>query len=361
MADRKIRFLMIGYGWRADFFYRIAKELPERFEICAAVLRTAKRAAEVGEQRGVFATDSLALGLAQKPDFAVLCVPRSVVGDYLKRLVEADVAVLCETPPGQSVEELNELWEIAGKGNGRIQVAEQYFMQPLYAALLQMVNSGIIGEVSTISLSALHGYHAVSIFRKILGTGFSPCKITGKRFSYPVTATDSRQGIDTSGKIRQMNRDVVTFEFEQGKTAFFDFSGEQYHSLIRTRRLNIQGVRGEINDMTVRWLDERNEAYCAELYRIDDGRYNNNGWSHRGIQFNGGFVYRNPFYGARLNDDEIAVASCLKGMSEYVSAGKAFYPLQEALWDTYLALLMEEAVSTGETVAAKKQGFAGGV
>ncbi len=39
----KAKFIVIGYGWRADFFYRIAKMLPERFEICAGVLRTKER------------------------------------------------------------------------------------------------------------------------------------------------------------------------------------------------------------------------------------------------------------------------------------------------------------------------------
>ena len=33
-------YMIIGYGWRADFYYRIAKLLPERFSVCAGVLRT---------------------------------------------------------------------------------------------------------------------------------------------------------------------------------------------------------------------------------------------------------------------------------------------------------------------------------
>ena len=36
--------MIIGYGWRADFYYRIAKLLPERFSVCAGVLRTETRA-----------------------------------------------------------------------------------------------------------------------------------------------------------------------------------------------------------------------------------------------------------------------------------------------------------------------------
>ena len=47
----KTRFIIIGFGWRADFFYRIAKMMPERFEISAGVLRTKQRAEEVARKR----------------------------------------------------------------------------------------------------------------------------------------------------------------------------------------------------------------------------------------------------------------------------------------------------------------------
>ena len=55
----KAKFIVIGYGWRADFFYRIAKMLPERFEICAGVLRTKERAQQVAQEEGIFATNDL--------------------------------------------------------------------------------------------------------------------------------------------------------------------------------------------------------------------------------------------------------------------------------------------------------------
>lgn len=352
-----VRFIVIGYGWRADFFYRIAKELPEQFEICGAVLRTPERAAQVQAERGVFATSSLEEALATKPDFAVLCVPRAIVKDYLIKLMKADMPVLCETPPGSNVQELNELWQAKEKYQGKIQVVEQYFLQPLYASLLNIIGSGVIGEVSNVSLSALHGYHAVSMFRKLLGTGFEGCSISGRRFSFPVTASGSRGGADTSGNIKTADRDLAVFEFDSGKAALMDFSGEQYHSLIRTRRLNIQGLRGEINDMEVRYLNQKNEARLSSLQRLDEGLYNNSGWYHRGMIFKETMVYENPFPGARLNDDEIAVADCLKHMGDYVRTGEDFYPLQEALYDTYLAFLMEEAIQTGETLRTVPQRF----
>lgn len=147
---KKARFILIGYGWRADFFYRIANALPEQFEICAGVLRTKERARQVSEERQVFATDDLNEALAKKPDFAVLCVPRAIVKDYLLRLMDTGIPVLCETPPGQNEEELRELWAETEKRKGRIQVAEQYFLQPYYAGALEIVRAGYLGDISSV-------------------------------------------------------------------------------------------------------------------------------------------------------------------------------------------------------------------
>lgn len=64
----KANYMVIGYGWRADFYYRIAKLLPEQFSICAGVLRTEARAKEVASKEHIFTTVDLDEALSQKPD-----------------------------------------------------------------------------------------------------------------------------------------------------------------------------------------------------------------------------------------------------------------------------------------------------
>ena len=354
----KVRYMIIGYGWRADFYYRIAKLLPEQFTVCAGVLRTEERAGQVAEQENVFATADIEEALAVNPDFAVLCVPRSIVKDYLVQLMEKGIPVLCETPPGKDTEELKELWKMVQIHNGRVQVVEQYFLQPYYAGMLKMIEEGYLGKISSVMLSALHGYHAVSMFRKILGIGYENCRIQGQKFWSEVTATNGRDGFDESGTVIREDRDWASMQFENGKVALLDFEGEQYFSLIRTRRWNIRGVRGEINDMTVRFLNERNQPVEQTINRVDVGRNNNSEWSHKGMMFLDKQIYRNPFYPARMNDDEIAVASCLAAMKEYVETGKEFYPLREALQDTYLSFAMEQAIESGEAVQTQTQPWA---
>ena len=350
-------YMIIGYGWRADFYYRIARLLPEQFSICAGVFQTKARALEGALKEGIFATADLDQALERKPDFAVLCVPRDFAKDYLVKLMKKGIPVLCETPPGKNVEELKELWEMSQKYNGRVQVVEQYFLQPYYAGILDIIKQGYLGSVSSIMLSALHGYHAVSIFRKVLGLEYENCTIQGKKFWSEVTATNGRNGFDESGTVIKEDRDWAFMQFDNGKTAFMDFEGEQYFSQIRTRRWNIRGVRGEINDNTVRFLNASNQPVEQPMQRIDVGINNNSEWSHKGIMFLDKQVYQNPYYPARMNDDEIAVASCLSHMKTYVETGTEFYSLREALQDTYLSFMLEQAIETGETVKTETQSW----
>ena len=67
-------------------------------------------------------------------------------------------------------------------------------------------------------------------------------------------------------------------------------------------------------------------------------------------------VYRSPFADythARINDDEIAIATLLLGMKEFVDTGKDIYSLADGLQDTYLWFLMDEAIRTSRTVATE--------
>ena len=312
-----MKFIMIGCGWRAQYFLRAAEILSDRLEVSAIVMHSEKRAQEIQQETGILTTTDLETALDTKPEFALLCVPRSVMKEWILRLCKLQIPVLCETPPGQDIEELNNLWKEVQILHGKVQVTEQYFLQPYYAAVQNVIDSGILGEISNVSMSAIHGYHAISIFRKFLGIGI-----------------------------------------ENGKAAFYDFDDEQYFSPIRSRSWVIQGARGEVRGDQICYMDHQNRPVSEQMRREDDGVYNIDGWSHRYISFRGERIYENPFQGARINDDEIAVTDLLAHMKQYVETGKEFYPLREGLQDAYLSFLMDEAVkNTGKEIISTSQSW----
>ena len=58
-----------------------------------------------------------------------------------------------------------------------------------------------------------------------------------------------------------------------------------------------------------------------------------------------------------MNDDEIAVADFLLHMKNYVETGTEFYSLREALQDTYLSFMLEQAIETGDTIKTETQSW----
>lgn len=342
----RIKYALIGSGWRAEFNIRIAKMIPERFELTAVLVRDPVKGEAFAEKFQVKVVNTLDELMADEPAFVVLSIKRGTVTDYLLRLFERDIPVLAETPPGEDMESLRRLWAAYEKYQPKVQVAEQYFVQPLYAAWYKAIEDGMIGRVENISLSALHGYHGISMIRRMLGTGFQNCTMYGKRYHFEVTETYGREGMSFDGEKFVCPRDRVTLEFENGTVAYFDFSDPaQYHSFIRTRQLNIQGVRGEIDDLTIRYLTRDNVPVTQTLNRIDLGVYGNQEWSHYALMLGERFLYKTPFVNARLNDDEIAVADLLARMADYVAGGEEVYPLRDALQDMYLCLEMEKAMA----------------
>lgn len=342
----RIKYALIGSGWRAEFYIRIAKMIPEQFCLTAVLVRDPVKGAAFAERFQVKVVNTLDELMADEPAFVVLSIKRGTVTEYLLNLFESKIPVLAETPPGEDMESLRRLWSACERYQPKVQVAEQYFVQPLYAAWYKAIEEGMIGRVENISISALHGYHGVSMIRRMLGVGFRNCTMYGKRYYFEVTETYGREGMCFDGDKFICPRDRVTMEFENGTVAYFDFSDPaQYHSFIRTRRLNIQGERGEIDDLTIRYLTKDNVPVTQTLNRIDLGVYGNQEWSHYGLMLGEKFLYRTPFVNARLNDDEIAVATLLLRMSEYVSGGTGIYSLRDALQDMYLCLEMEKAMA----------------
>lgn len=354
----KCKILLVGCGWRSQIYRRAVANCPDDLEFCGILMHSEKRAKEVEQQTGICTTSSFETALEWKPDYVILCVPKPVMKDWIIRFMEAGIPILCETSPGNNVAELNEVWNESVRLNGKVQVAEQYFLQPYYHAVQEIIDSGLLGDVLSVNMSAIHGYHAMSIFRKFLGIEFENCTITGNRYHFPVTKTRDRAGWHETGEIVMPIRDRADMVFENGKVAFFDFDDDQYFSPIRSRRWNVQGIRGEIQNDTVCYMNKNNRPVTEKMHREDDGVNNIDGWSHMYISFKGERIYENPFPGLRINDDEIAVTSLLLGMKKYVKTGEDIYSLRDGLQDAYLDFMREEAVTTGKIITTTTQSWA---
>lgn len=357
MAER-IPFSIIGGGWRAEFFLRVARARPDLFEALGVVTRNAERAQSLTERFGVAAYGSASELLAStQPLFVITSVPRQENPGLIREVVDAGLPVLSETPPAGTIEELRDLAALTAAG-ARIQVAEQYVFQPHHAARLAFARGGKLGRVSQAQVSACHGYHAVSLMRRLLGIGFEDARISGRSFTSSIVRGPGRNGPPPTEEIVDSGQVLITFDFGD-RLGVMDFSGDQYFSPIRAQRLLVRGERGEIVDFQARWLKDHTTPVQLTFHRHEAGPNGNlEGNYLKGIQAGEDWLYHNPMAPAALTDDEIAIGQVLLKMGEYARGGKPFYSLAEACQDTYLDLKSQEAVESGREVETSRQPWA---
>lgn len=352
-----IRFGIVGVGWRTEFYLRIAQACPDRFSVVGIVGRTPEKAQEVAARFGVPLFSSVEDLARTNPLFVVTSVPWDVNFHLLKQLASLGIPALSETPPARGIDEMSELCELVKRG-AKIQVAEQYFLQPHHAARLAFVRSGKIGRVSQAQVSACHGYHGMSLIRRFLGIGFENAEITATSFTSPIIEGPHRAGPPAQEKVVEAVQTLAWLNFGD-RLGVFDFTSRQYFASIRDPRILIRGDRGEILHDTASYLQDFRTPIRVAFTRNVAGEHGNlEGHYLRGIQAGESWVYRNPVAPARLFDDEIAIADCLLKMAEHVATGQDFYPLAEACQDRYLDLAVEEAVREKRTVRTETQSWA---
>jgi hypothetical protein len=123
----------------------------------------------------------------------------------------------------------------------------------------------------------------------------------------------------------------------------------------------IRGSAGEIStDEVVRLTGPRTIVRTPLVRRQTGYDLDLDGFDTDHISLGDMILYRNPFPGLRLNDEEIAISSMLIAMAAWCRAdGPAPYPLAEGCQDHLLALAIDESAATGAPVTTARAPWAG--
>ena len=315
-----IKYGIVGAGWRSAFYLRIAELLPKEFSVSGIYIRNSEKQKEFADKYNVRICSSLEELLKTDFDFIVSCVNKDNISETIKTLTAKNIPVLTETPVTD------------GTPTGRVQVAEQFHFMPRNQAYKRIIESGILGEVHSVRLSCCHDYHAASLIRFFLDTGFEIPEINTISLIDPVTRYNSRAGYLKSPAVIKAEEKIKIFKFKD-KTALYDFSFEQYFSDIRSSQITIRGTNGEIVNNTCSYLKDgvpHRFEICRNAYGTEESL---DGMCLFNITGNGEVLYTNPFPYSRLSDEEIAIATCLKKMKKYLKVGEEFYPLKHAAID----------------------------
>jgi hypothetical protein len=311
--DNPIVFHILGgSGFRAQAYLQIARELPDRFRVGGMVVRNEEKRASMKRawQIPVYGDLDSLLRSQGPPDFVVVSVSKSASAGYLHDLAQRGIPALAETPPAPDVNGLLWLHEELTRKGARIQVAEQYPLQPMHAARQEIIRSGALGNVNQATVSFSQTYHAASLLRRMLGIGFEPATIRGMRFESPWLAGPDRGGPPTEEKLITSQRDLAWLDFG-GKLGIYDFTYNQHRSWIRSNHISVRGERGELFDHRLDVMSDYATPLHLEVKRIQKGEEGN---------MEGHFL--------------------------------------DASQDHYLGLMIEEAIRTGDVVQTVRQPWA---
>ncbi|MEU8077973.1 Gfo/Idh/MocA family oxidoreductase [Catellatospora citrea] len=351
MTHNPIRYAVVGRGWRAQFFFKLAELMPERFTVTGVMTRSVEAAAEVAGRWRLPVTQDLGelLGTGD-PEYVITSVPWGVNPGLVETLVERGLPVLSETPPAPDLDGLRRLWAQVGKAE-RVQVAEQYLLLPDHAARLAVLRSGAIGEPTSAQVSSTHGYHAVSMLRGMLDVGMGPASVHARTFTAPLADPMSPAGWRDDATPKPAVNTLATIDFG-GRSGLYDFTDNQWWNQLRTRRIVVRGSLGELVDDRVVRLQGTRTIVESELRRRQTGRdLNLEGFDLDHISFDGAVVYTNPYAGVRLSDEEIAIATILEATGRWARGeAEAPYPLAQACQDHLISLAIDESARTGQTV-----------
>lgn len=359
---RPVPYGIVGHGWRADFYLRLARQVPDRFQCVGAVTRRAEVGAELRRRWDIPTYRTVqSLIAAQRPEVVVTCVPRDVNPDVLNSLVELDTAVLSETPPAADMDALRMLWKSIGDAD-LVQVAEQHPYLPHICALRELVHRGLLGEVTSTQISWTHDYHATALLRCLLGLGAEPTRVTAVEKAAPLLAGPDRSGWPALPQVEELMHTLALLSTAD-RTGVYDFTDGQWFNPLRRRHVIVRASRGEVVDDQVTWSGPDGRPLHSPIVRRQSGIDGNlEGWDLETLSWAGEVLYRNPYPGARMSDEEIAIATCLEGTARWRRGdGPPPYPLAHGCQDHALSLCIHAAAAQGSTLTTDIEPWAAAV
>jgi predicted dehydrogenase len=340
-------FVVVGSGWRAEMFWRLAAGLDD-VDCLGAVVRTPRS----------LPVPTFAALDEVRPDFVVTAVPWPVNPGVIRDAVGRGLPVLAETPPAPDLPGLRALWDEVG-ARDLVQVAEQYLLVPAHAARLAAVRAGTIGTPTQVQVSSTHQYHAVSMIRGVLGVGRGPVTVRASRTTAPLVDPLVRDAWSDDDTAKPATTVIATLDFGGERSGLYDFTDNQWHNQLRFRRLLVRGTHGELrDDEVVRLLEPRTVVRTPLVRRQTGYDLDLDGFETDHITLGDRVLFRNPFIGRRYNDEEIAMSTLLRQMAAWVrGTGPAPYPLAEGIHDHQVALAIEESADTDRPVTTTTEAW----
>ena len=343
---------IVGAGRRIQGVYGpILNTLSSEYTVVGLTTRSSERGQEAARMlKTSYFADLDALCQAH-PDILLVSVSYAANDEVAQQAVQTGLPCLLETPAATQSKTIEGLMATAAGQRSLVEVAEQYPMRPMERLKQQLIASGVFGTVYAASNDFMgHDYHGFALLRSYLGWPSKPTAIWGWRKTHPVAS----HYFSPSAKWREDPDEEwwrAMIEFEGQRFAQFDFTSLSYGSPLRWERsTRFYGQKGMARGDELTLMNEHGTK-CRPI-RIER-RIHNVG----GMEVLDALVahaerplaeWQNPFHQFYLDDEAIAVASCLRSLSQALSHGVPLeYGLAQARVDQVLTEGMRRSAANG--------------
>lgn len=350
-----VKLAVVGSGWRSEFHLRMAQAAPHALQVVAVVAERQAEAERIALRWGVPAVRTITEAMAYGPEVVVAAVSWPAMPGVVRELVAAGAKVMAETPPAPDLAGLRALWSDVGT-SGAVQVGEQYVLMPGHASRLAVTRAGVIGTPTSVEIASTHLYHAVSLVRAFLDVGMDDVVVNARSFVAPLADPLRFEGWLQDPEPEPRTTTIATLDFGDGRMGLYNFVENQWWNPLLARRIVVRGSLGEMVDDAVTRLTAEGAVTSPIVYRRTGVDMNLEGNEVVHASFDGRVVYRNPWVGTRLSEDDIAVASHLAAVGAWArDEAPGPYSLAEACQDHAVGLAIEESARTGDDVRVTKE------
>ncbi len=350
MTDR-VRFAIVGTGQRSDYLYApLLQKLRDEVELVGVWGRSEDKVRALGEKFNVpWFTNLEQLRDQVRPTAVVVNVAYASNGEVGRKVVELCLHALLETPIAHSLADADAIIASARARGLKIEVAEQYYRRPTERIKLELIRAGLFGRVNVAYNDFMgHGYHGISLIRSYIGFGVPVTSVSGTLARY--STSPHYAWINKSSGPREEEWQHAVMHFSDGRLGFFNWCGIAYDSPLRWLR-------------STKFFAEKGMAVGDELTLLTpDGKDPLPVRIERRIHNVGGMetldalvartdpevVWRNPFRGYDMSDEEIAVTDCIMSLVQAIRENREpEYGAEQARLDQEVVLAMQESAQHG--------------
>ena len=209
-------------------------------------------------------------------------------------------------------------------------------------------------------VASTHLYHAVSLIRAFLGVDMDPVVVNARTFTAPLADPLTFARLADGPDARAQDHHHRHARLRRGRMGLYNFVDNQWwNPLLAAPHRHPRFARRDRRR-------HRHPAHRPEgpvtspiVYRRTGVDMNLEGNEVVHASFDGRVIYRNPWVGTSLSEDDIAVASHLAAIGMWArdeAAGP--YPLAQGCQDHALGLAIEQSARTGADVNVEMEVWA---